>query len=221
MTARKNGKPVSDVKPLGTALWLWMIFFTSALMFILGIFVGRGFAPIHFDINKLQKELVQLKKAAINKEEEKFKSNLDAMENETSFGFYNDLGETKKIVNKVKVSNKTRLTQKRNKSEKGQTNIIKKKWVAQKKKLVSGNKSDRPVHFTIQVASLKNQDEAGKMIVKLKKRGYSAYMVSWETPEKVVWHRVRIGSYPNMTEALDVAKRLTNDRYNVLVVSKQ
>ena len=46
-----------------TAVWISIISFVSIWMFVLGIFVGRGTAPVKFDIEKLQKELVALKEA--------------------------------------------------------------------------------------------------------------------------------------------------------------
>jgi hypothetical protein len=73
------GKKVKEEKALpkkrkssssrkGLAIWICLIFFVAAWMFILGIFVGRGTAPLQFDIKKLQNELAALKEDVVKKE---------------------------------------------------------------------------------------------------------------------------------------------------------
>ena len=42
--------------------WIFVIFFVCAWMFILGILVGRGTAPVKFDITAIEKKLETLKK---------------------------------------------------------------------------------------------------------------------------------------------------------------
>ena len=76
MTAKKGkGKPSSPNKKYRLQLtrkgvWFWIvsIFFISAWMFALGILVGRGTAPVRFDIHQLQKELAELKKKTLKEE---------------------------------------------------------------------------------------------------------------------------------------------------------
>jgi hypothetical protein len=40
-----------------------LVLFVAAWMFVLGVLVGRGSAPVHFDIMELQKELETLRRA--------------------------------------------------------------------------------------------------------------------------------------------------------------
>ncbi|MDP7417006.1 MAG: hypothetical protein QF888_03315, partial [Desulfobacterales bacterium] len=47
-------------------IWFSVIFFVAAWMFFLGILVGRGTAPVKFNIEKLQKKLAALKAEDIN-----------------------------------------------------------------------------------------------------------------------------------------------------------
>ena len=47
-----------------------LLFFVAAWMFVLGILVGRGTAPVKFDTADLQKELVDLRDAMLKKERE-------------------------------------------------------------------------------------------------------------------------------------------------------
>ena len=57
----------------GRTLWISLFIFGCGWMFVLGILIGRGIAPVQFDIEKLQKELASLKEAVIKKEELRFK----------------------------------------------------------------------------------------------------------------------------------------------------
>jgi DedD protein len=54
-------------KRKGAFIWGSVCVLLSVWMFFLGILVGRGTAPVHFDTQSLQKELLALKKAAVEK----------------------------------------------------------------------------------------------------------------------------------------------------------
>lgn len=54
-------------KKRGTFVWAGVCVLLSFWMFFLGILVGRGMAPVQFDTQSLQKELLALKNAAIEK----------------------------------------------------------------------------------------------------------------------------------------------------------
>ena len=94
-------KPSLQFVPKGPLIWIFLIVFVSAWMFVLGVLVGRDTAPVKFDIEKLQKELVALKEAVIKKEQRIFKVDSDVVKNKTDFGFYEALKETKKHKNNV------------------------------------------------------------------------------------------------------------------------
>ncbi len=63
--------------------------FISMWMFVLGILVGRGTAPVPFDIHKLQKELKHLKETTLKKEEIRFNILSDA--DKKNFEFHDAL----------------------------------------------------------------------------------------------------------------------------------
>lgn len=64
--------------------------------------------------------------------------------------------------------------------------------------------------YTIQVAALRMQNEAEKIIQSLKTRGYSAYLVK-EHPERQEgpWYRVRIGRFSGRPEAEEHLHKLS------------
>ncbi|OIN94846.1 MAG: hypothetical protein AUJ48_04420 [Deltaproteobacteria bacterium CG1_02_45_11] len=90
-----NNKPSLQLKRREIAGWLSVFFFVAAGMFVLGGFVGRGTAPVQFDIENLQKELAALKEAVIKKELTRFKIDVNAANDKTDLGFYEELKETK------------------------------------------------------------------------------------------------------------------------------
>lgn len=62
----------------GLAKWS-LAFLYSAWVFVLGILVGRETSPVKFDIENLQKELVELKEAVIKEERKRFKADQETL----------------------------------------------------------------------------------------------------------------------------------------------
>ncbi len=201
----------------GTTTWVCVIFFVSAWMFVLGIFVGRGTAPVKFDIENLQKELAALKEAVIKEGQGRFKIGRDPASAKMELGFYEALKETRpSVLHKVKqpVRKKTALPQKKTKARQPQ----------KVEKSTSSSKQTKPAAdagFTIQVASLKDMKVAAELSEILKKKGYqTAYTVSAKIPGRGVWHRVRIGHFKNRSDVGDILDRLKKDKYKPIVVQE-
>lgn len=190
--------------------------FVSAWMFVLGIFVGRGTAPVRFDIENLQKELAALKEAVVKEGQERFKIGSDPASAKMELGFYEALKETRPSVpHKVKqpVRKKTALPQKKVKARQPQK-VEKPASSSKQTKAAAG------AGFTIQVASLKDMKVAAEVAEMLKKKGYQAYTVSAKIPGRGVWHRVRIGHFKNRSDAGDILNRLKKDKYRPIIVQK-
>ena len=184
----------------GTGKWICLIFFASAWMFVLGIFVGRGTAPVKFDIENLQKELVALKEAVIKEGQERFKIGRDPASAKMELGFYEALKEIRPSVrHKVQPAQK----------------VEKPASSSKQTKAAAG------AGFTIQVASLKDMKVAAEMAEILKKKGYQAYTVSAKIPGKGTWHRIRIGNFKNRSDAGDILSRLKKDKYRPIIVQSK
>ena len=185
-----------------------MIVFVSVWMFVLGIFVGRGTAPVKFDIENLQKELAALKQAVIKEGQEQLKIGQDPASAKMELGFYEALKKTRPSVRKKTVS-----PQKKAKVQP----------VQKIEKLASSNKQTKAAAgagLTIQVASLKDMKVAVELAEILKKKGYQAYTVSAKIPGKGTWHRIRIGYFKNRSDAADILSRLKKDKYRPILVQK-
>ena len=214
-------KPSLQFVPKEPSVWIFLIVFVSAWMFVLGVLVGRDTVPVKFDIEKLQKELVALKEAVIRKEQKRFKIDSDGVRNKTDFGFYEALKETKKNKNNGAGISKKQETKHLSKNE---TVKVKKRVISGKSKIINKDKqknlTETDKKLTIQVASLKDSKDADEMVARLKKKGYPAYRISSNIPEKGIWHRVRIGYFKDKAEAGSTLNKLKKEKYGPILVNR-
>ncbi|UCD89409.1 MAG: hypothetical protein JSW04_13455, partial [Desulfobacterales bacterium] len=98
MASKKNKKSSSGISRKGLLIWISLTFVASAWMFVLGIIVGRGTAPVRFDIENLQRELALLRETGIMKELRKYKIDSDVDRQTTEMGFYETLKDANKAV---------------------------------------------------------------------------------------------------------------------------
>ncbi|OQY09028.1 MAG: hypothetical protein B6I30_10455 [Desulfobacteraceae bacterium 4572_187] len=199
------------------ALWLFIVFFVAAWMFALGIFVGRKTVPVAFDIDKLGKELAVLKQADIEQQRRHAKIDSDAANGKIDFDYYDKLKDSKKInkrkpaVVKPKIKPLHRKTLKRTKKKVVKAKAEKMSKTPEKAKVVKPGKKDKgEKNLTIQTASLKDSNDADRMVAKLKKKGYTAYKVIGVIPDKGIWFRVRV----------DTLKRLKKDGLDAFLVKR-
>ncbi len=231
------GKKVKEEKALpkkrkssssrkGLALWIFLIFFVSAWMFILGILVGRGTAPIQFDIEKLQNELAALKEDVVKEELERFKIDSNAADNKTEMNFYEEL----KVTKDEDSLNIETSEQKKEPLPENTVSESKKIGPSEEALSVKADQESKPEtisktditnkNLTIQVASFRDPNVADKMVAELKKKGYPAYRSLGKIPGKGIWYRVRIGYFSSKSEAGSMLKMIKKDRLNAIVVRR-
>lgn len=78
---------------------------------------------------------------------------------------------------------------------------------AAKKEHPSAKTAGAAVRYTIQTGAYAERTMAEEEVRTLKRRGYAAFLVATNIPEKGTWYRVRIGSFSNK----ESAERLAND----------
>ena len=222
-----KGKPSLWTNRKRVAMWLFIVFFVAAWMFALGIFVGRKTVPVAFDIDKLQKELATLKQDSIEKQRSQAKIDSDAANGETDLGFYDELKDSRNINKRKPVAVKPKTkplpakTLKRTKKKVVKTQTAKTSKTPQKEKVKSPEKKEKgEKNLTIQAASLKDPNDADRMVAKLKKKGYAAYKVIGVIPDKGIWFRVRVGYYEDSAEAADTIKQLKKDGIDAFLVNR-
>ncbi len=214
----KNKKKLSlQFIPKEPLVWIFLIIFVSAWMFVLGVLVGRDTVPVKFDIEELQKELVALKEAVIKKEQKLFKIDSDDIGNKTDFGFYKALKETKKYNNSdADISGRQETKNLSDTALKLKKNLVSNNAKASKAR--QKDKKETNKSLTIQVASFKNSKDADELVAKLGKRGYPAYRTSSNIPEKGIWHRVRTGYFKDKAEAGSTLDKLKKEKFKAILM---
>jgi DedD protein len=74
--------------------------------------------------------------------------------------------------------------------------------------------------FTVQVSAVKSEEEARRMVERLRQRGYAAHVEATGLPDKSTWYRVRMGEFPTKESARGTVDRLQKDGFGSMVVPK-
>lgn len=67
---------------------------------------------------------------------------------------------------------------------------------------------------------MKSEEEARRLLEKLRQRGYAAYVEPIAIPDKGTWYRVRMGEFPSKEFARSTVDRLQKDGFKPDVVPK-
>lgn len=203
--------------------WSCFIFFVCAWMFVIGVLVGRGTAPVKFDIAGIQKKLEASREDLKNKEQSRSHDKSGIVKDKTKLDFYEALRDNRKDTQIAK--KKPPLTI---------DNQAKKKNIQQAKPTESGSAepSQKPplaaksktqpsvITYTIQVASVKDARDADRLVAELKKKGFQAQRVIGKVPGKGIWYRVRIGAYQSRTSTQSTLNKLKKAGLKPIVIEK-
>ena len=211
--------------------WLLLIFFLCAWMFVLGILVGRGTAPLKFDLAALDKKKAAPKNAEPPKTVKTTpQQNKSAIKDKTSLDFYEALKEDKEDT---KVTARPEQKAPKNKAEKPDAKSSDPAKNAQKSKTPERQQKKKPTEkksgaidntkpagttYTIQAAAVRSGKDADREVQKLKKLGYPAYRSMAKVPGKGVWYRVRIGSYKSKSAARSTLDKLKKEGRKPILV---
>lgn len=98
---RKQDEKKRDLREkLRQVAWgrYFVIVALSAWMFVLGILVGRGTAPVKFDVKKLSEELAKLRAADLKKMTSPVEVEADEEKTKATLGFYEELKKSETDV---------------------------------------------------------------------------------------------------------------------------
>ena len=215
--------------------WLVVIFIVCAWMFIIGVLVGRGTAPIKFDIAKLQKKLEASKENLETQNSGLTQEGTGILKDKTKLDFYEVLpqnredtkidGEvlTPKVKKKIEPLPKKKSSAKITASKPQKKKPQKSEPVKPPKTRQSTKKSNTKTSgktYTIQAASVKLVSDADQLVASLKKKGYPAYRAIGKIPGKGIWYRVRIGEYSSRADAGRMLQKLKKEGMKPIVVEK-
>jgi cell division protein FtsN len=227
-------KPFYVLSRRKIAGWFLIIFFLCAWMFILGILVGRGTAPVKFDIAALEKKLEASKEGdAGDQRKASAPKKPVTVKDKTKLEFYEALKENKvdpdipalqkpeAVKGEIeKPAEKTgpQEPKKETAPKPAASSQIKKPTKEKEKTAAVARTNAKGPVYTIQAASYREPKDADRLVQKLKKRGYPAYRVIGKVAGKGIWFRVRIGEYQSKSEALGMMNKLKKDGMKPILV---
>ncbi len=235
---KKNTKKVGQAKVTDkvflqltgrqVAGWIGIFCFVAIWIFLLGVLVGRGTAPVEFDINALQKELAELRAAVLKKEQVVLNKRIKKLSNGADFDFHEDLkNDTANDTLDIKKERKSISSHKEDLSGKND-HIIPQKTRSSNlaKKSNKAKPKTRPIEdkkvkkHTIQVASVKDPKVADQLVTNLKKKGFPAYKAVGRISEHDIWYRIRVGAFSNRAESRTMLNRLKKEYKGALLVNR-
>ena len=232
-------KPSLVLSRRATIGWTCFLFFVCAGMFVTGLLVGRGTAPLKFDIAGIQKKLEASREDLKKKEQLRTQGKSGVGKDKTKLDFYEALTDHHEDA-QIGKKNPPPLTPKKiepppeKKPPVKNTPEVKNRSVkktnppktvppkpARKPPVDSKSKARPPVKtFTIQLASVKDVRDADRLVADLKKKGYHAYRAIGKVPGKGIWYRVRVGEYQSRASAGQALNKLKKTGLKPIVVEK-
>jgi len=248
---KKNKKVSLSRKPFlvlsrrAIAGWLGVIFILCAWMFVIGVLVGRGTAPVKFDIDGLQSKLEASSRDLKKKQKGSTRGGSHIVKDKTKLDFYEALPEDRKDT-KIEAKKSTRVISKKvepvpekkpvqttgakatkkstPKKEAGEkAGPAKKEPVKRLPKQAIASKSEAKPSgkvYTVQVAAVKTAKDADRLVALLKNKGYPAYRAISKVQNKGIWFRVRVGKYNSRADARRTMEKLKKLGKKPIIVEK-
>lgn len=234
--ARTNS-PIIQISRKGLLVWIGLLVFVAIWMFILGVMVGRGMAPMNLEAGKLEKELAAQKDRMLKEKQEAEVSAADGQTDEKpQLGFYEALKnpgretpfQPAKPVKPMRrkpaaADSAARAPRPGPKAAALPTPLSKPKpGPVSTQKTDSASKpapASPPGHFAVQVASVRDIKGAERMVSRLRAKGYPAYQLRSDVAGKGIWYRIRVGGFEDRNAAANILRKLKNDKFGGMVVS--
>ncbi len=188
------------------------LFFLLAWIFVLGIFVGRGFLPESMStVSDLRTQIRKLQDMVSREEKYDPETNRETEES-PELAFYEKL-ETKKneVKNNWKSVKKEIIPEKNNVPP--ETSVIQstsEKEEPAQEALQERLPSESDFQYTVQVASMGEKVQAENLVKELLNKGYDAYYYAVEVRGKT-YYRVRCGYFRDREQALSYSRKLETE----------
>jgi cell division septation protein DedD len=222
-------KPHVTLSRKAIAGWAVVVFIISAWMFGVGVMVGRGTAPVSFDIDQLKRTLESLQKSAPPSPKSGAGPEAPEMKSKADLGFYDSLPKNREDAEMPNLPKPAAAPAKPEPpAQKPAEPIVPPK--AEKPAAAPAPPSAPPPPaaasaapgkpLTVQIAAVKSEEEARRLLERLRQRGYAAYVEAIAIPDKGTWYRVRMGEFPSKEFARSTIDRLQKDGFKPDVVPK-
>lgn len=216
----------------GKLVWIGLLLFVAVWMFVLGIMVGRGTAPIPQLNRTIEQKLAQLKAGRSDKAQSDPEITAEKKLSipMTELKFYEELKETKPIHQRKPLSPSPlakKTTPKPVSDDPPPAKISPSPSAPAKKPPKPQTGTDRVAQpsqptgkdrFTIQVAAVKSSSNAEKLVLDLRRKGFEAYQIRSQSQDGKTWYRVRVGAFQYRSEAQSTLTRLSKIQINGMVL---
>jgi cell division septation protein DedD len=226
-TRPKKAKTRAPKTPFSRGAWIFLIVLSSTWMFILGVLVGRGTSPLRFDLDRIEAKLQSYVSAAMEKEEQQSRDLIEELKDPIKSGHLGELGGkkvAKAAPSKAKASQKPAAKPQASKAEPPVTRPPEKKSAETPapppEPVADEPDKDAEPRFTVQVSSIKDANAAAQMVLRLKRKGYPAFMKPVRVQGVGVTYRVMVGDFKSRTSADYLNKRLKKDNIDGMVRSR-
>ncbi len=232
--AKKKLTPGIQISRKGLLIWIGLVVFIAGWMFVLGILVGRGAAPVNIEVGRLEKELADLKAKMLNQEQARVADQVSGKGSDSSqLGFYEELKSAKKkepFKSLPQASVKPKPPPAKPRVPKPAATpkplpVVKQKAPSKAKNGPQPKLTPKKVvqkgRFTIQIAALQDAKSAEKLVAALRKKGFRAYQIRAQVAGKGVWYRVRVGAFEDRGAANKILAKLKASKHGGMVVSTQ
>ena len=249
---KKNKKVSLSKKPFlvlsrrAIAGWLSVIFILCAWMFVIGVLVGRGTAPVKFDMDGLQSKLEKSRQDLKKQQTAPTRGESGMVEDKTKLDFYEALPENREDT-KIDPKKSSQIispkvappADKKPSPTTGSVGVKKsppekqtgEKAATAKKEPVkppaekqtaskSATQSFGNV-YTVQVAAVKVAKDADRLVAQLKKKGYPAYRTISKVQDTGIWFRVRVGEYKSRAAAQQTKRKLEKEGKKPIIVQAE
>jgi septal ring-binding cell division protein DamX len=221
---KRRWKYQIDLGPLSMLVWVICIFFFLAWIFVLGIFVGRGFLPDSIsNLSDLKGEINKFQTPVVTKDakEEKAFESPDPMEKEPELAFYDKL-TTKKDDARSSIQSEAIPEAPKPTPAPPRETVEAQPSISDKKVTAPPAVSDKKMDalfsavpatkigsgkYTIQVASIAGLSAAQKAVKQLVDKGFDAYYYETKVKGKT-YYRIRCGKFQDRAEAVETALKL-------------
>lgn len=244
---KKNKKVSLSKKPFlvlsrrAIAGWLGVIFILCGWMFVIGILVGRGTAPVKFDMDDLQSRLEESRQNLKKKQPGQDSGEAGIVEDKTKLDFYEALPEDRQdtqidekksppVISKkvepapaIKSSPATeeKATQKSPSQNQNDQKAVPKNMEPAKPPVAAKSEAEPSGKvYTVQVAAVKVAKDADRLVTQLKKKGYPAFRTISKVQDKGIWFRVRVGKYKSRAEASATLEKLKKSGLKPIIVEQ-
>ena len=225
-------KPLVTLSRKAIAGWAVVVFVISAWMFGMGVMVGRGTAPVSFDIDQLKRTLESLQASAPPSSPKSGPGpEAPEMKSKADLGFYDSLPKNREDVEMPNLTKSPPAPA----PSKPEPAVQKPAEPTVPPKVEKPAAAPAPPAappppaaaaaapgkpLTVQIAAVKSEEEARRLLERLRQRGYAAYIEAIAIPDKGTWYRLRMGEFPSKEFARSTIDRLQKDGFKPDVVPK-